>query len=629
MLHFIRERAKGWVAWFIVGLISIPFALWGVNSYLNGPSDAVTATVNGQPIKQIEFQRAYKQYRDRMREAMGDRFDPSLFEGESVKQSVLDGLIERKLLQLANAELGQRVSDSAINTLIKSTPAFQTEGKFDLERYRMLLARVGENPASYEAQLRIDILAKELTDAIQNTVVITPASIDTILRLEKQTRDIAYGVISAQSLSDQIQVSDQEVQAYYDMNKSKYLAPERVSINYIELSVDELAKAVEVNEQVLEQFYLENQNQFVGPEQRSASHILIEGDEAEALKTLSEIQQRLEQGQDFSDLARQFSQDIGSANDGGDLGYFQQNVMDPVFDQAVFSLSAIGDISEPVKTEFGYHLIKLTDIKQPEGKSFEAAHDDVEKMYRYRQAEDLFYEQAEKLADLSYENPDSLDITAESLGLEIKQTGEFTRDGGTGIASDKKIASVAFSEDVLSNNLNSAVIELSKTRLIVLHKNKHSLASQLPFDSISPAIAEQLKFEKARAKAKEQGEALLVQMKSGETSESLFSENDWYDTQVYSRASSEISAQILEHAFRLPQPTANSAEFTGFSASNGNYIVVKVTGVTEGNPAEVTDEDRDGLESYLVKTEGSSQVQAFIDSLKADADIKINREYLK
>ncbi len=629
MLHFIRERAKGWVAWFIVGLISIPFALWGVNSYLNGPSDAVTATVNGEPIKQVEFQRAYQQYRERMRVAMGERFDPALFEGQAVKQNVLDSLIERKLLQLANAELGQRVSDSAINTLIKSTPAFQTEGKFDPERYRMLLARVGESPASYEAQLRIDILAKELTDTIQQSVLITPASVNNIIRLEKQTRDIAYGVISAQSLSDQIQVADDEVQAYYDNNKSKYLAPERVSVNYIELSVEELAKTVEVDEQALKQFYLENQNQFVGPDQRRASHILIEGDEAEALKTLSTIQQRLEQGEEFSALAKEFSQDTGSANDGGDLGYFQQNVMDPAFDQAVFALSAIGDVSEPVKTEFGYHLIKLTDIKQPEGKSFEDAHDDVEKMYRYRQAEDLFYEQAEKLADLSYENPDSLDITAESLGLEIKQTEEFTRDGGTGIASDKKIASVAFSEDVLMNNLNSAVIELSKTRLIVLHKNKHSLASQLPFDSISPAIAEQLKFEKASAKAKEQGEAILAQMKSGETNEALFSESDWHDTQAYSRASSEISAQILEQAFRLPEPTANSAEFTGFSASNGNYIVVKVSGVTDGNPAEATAEDRDGLEAYLVKTEGSSQVQAFIESLKADADIKINLEYLK
>jgi peptidyl-prolyl cis-trans isomerase D len=218
MLHFIRERAKGWVAWFIVGLISIPFALWGVNSYLNGPSDAVTATVNGEPIKQFEFQKAYQQYRDRMRDSMGEQFDPALFEGQAVKQNVLDGLIDQKLLQLANAELGQRISDSAIKTFITSTPAFQTEGKFDPERYRMLLARVGETPASYEAQLRLDILAKELIDTTQQTVIITPVVVDNILRLEKQTRDIAYGVISAQSLSDTVQVTEEEVQKYYEDN---------------------------------------------------------------------------------------------------------------------------------------------------------------------------------------------------------------------------------------------------------------------------------------------------------------------------------------------------------------------------------------------------------------------------
>jgi len=629
MLHFIRERAQGWVAWFIVGLITIPFALWGVNSYLNGPSDAVTATVNGEPIKQFEFQQAYKQYRDRMRETMGERFDPSLFEGQAVKQEVLDSLIERKLLQLANLELGQRISDSAINMLIQSTPAFQTEGKFDPERYRMLLARVGQTPAMYEAQLRIDILARELTDSIQQSVLVTAASVDNILRLEKQTRDIAFGVIPAQSLLDQIEVKDEEVQQYYDANKAQYLAPERVSVNYIELSAEEIAKTVEVSDQALQQYYLENQSQFIGPEQRRASHILIEGDDSEALAILTDIQNRLQQGEDFADLAKALSQDTGSANDGGDLGYFQQNVMDPAFDQAVFALAAIGDVSEPVKSEYGYHLIKLTDIKQPEGKSFTDARDDVEKLYRQQQAEELFYEQAEQLADLSYENPDNLDVAAEALGLAIKQTEEFTRDGGTGIASDKKVVSVAFSDDVLINELNSAVIELSKTDLVVLHKNKHSLASQLPFESIAPAITEQLKFEKARAMAKQQGEAILAQMKSGEAAESLFNASDWHDTQAYDRASSDISVQILEHAFRVAEPEQGSAELTGFSANNGNYIVVKVSGVTDGNPADVSADDRDGLESYLVRLEGSSQVQAFIESLKADADIEVHVEYMK
>ncbi|NQZ54706.1 MAG: SurA N-terminal domain-containing protein [Piscirickettsiaceae bacterium] len=627
MLHFIRERAQGWVAWFIVGLISIPFALWGVNSYLTGPSDAVTASVNGDPIKQVEFQRAFQQYRDRMRESMGERFDPEMFEAMAVKQSVLDGLIEQRLLLAANNSLGQQVSDTAVNNLIQSNPAFQQEGQFNPERYRLTLARVGLSPASYEAQFRQDLLAQELTNNIQQSALVSSFSIDNILRLEKQTRDIAYGVISAQSLLDQVNIPDDDVQAYYDANQVNYMAPERVAIDYIELSVAELSKAVAVDEELLQQFYVDNQDQFLGPEQRQASHILIEGDDAESLVMITTIKQRLDDGEDFSVLAAALSHDTGSAKDGGDLGLFQRGVMDTAFENAAFALS-VGDISDPVQTEFGYHLIKLTAIQLPEGKSFADARQDIESSYRYQQAEELFYEQAELLADLSYENPDNLDIAAEELLLEIKTTEAFTRDGGIGIASHKKLVKAAFSEDVLTNELNSAVIELNKTHLLVLHKKKHILASQLPFESISPAIREQLKFEQARYKARKQGMATLTQLQAGELTTALFSDQDWHEAQSYGRASSDLSQQVLQKAFSLGRP-GSEAIFTGFTASNGNYIVVKVTSVTDGDPSEATEEERDGLQSYLSRTNGSSELQAFIETLRTDADIEVFTKYLR
>jgi peptidyl-prolyl cis-trans isomerase D len=627
MLHFIRERAQGWVAWFIVGLISIPFALWGVNSYLTGPSDAVTASVNGDPIKQVEFQRAFQQYRDRMRESMGERFDPEMFEGMAVKQSVLDGLIEQRLLLAANNSLGQQVSDTAVNNLIQSNPAFQQEGQFNPERYRLTLARVGLSPASYEAQFRQDLLAQELTNNIQQSALVSSFSIDNILRLEKQTRDIAYGVISAQSLLDQVNIPDDDVQSYYDANQVNYMAPERVAIDYIELSVAELSKAVAVDEALLQQFYVDNQDQFLGPEQRQASHILIEGDDAESLVMITTIKQRLDDGEDFAVLAAVLSHDTGSAEDGGDLGLFQRGVMDTAFENAAFALS-VGDISDPVQTEFGYHLIKLTAIQLPEGKSFADARQDIESSYRYQQAEDIFYEQAELLADLSYENPDNLDIAAEELLLEIKTTEAFTRDGGIGIASHKKLVKAAFSEDVLTNELNSAVIELNKTHLLVLHKKKHILASQLPFESISPAIREQLKFEQARDKAREQGMTTLTQLQAGELTTALFSDQDWHEAQSYGRASSDLSQQVLQKAFSLGRP-GSEAIFAGFTASNGNYIVVKVTSVTDGDPSETTEEERDGLKSYLSQTNGSSELQAFIETLRTDADIEVFTKYLR
>ena len=627
MLQFIRDQAQGWVAWFIVGLISIPFALWGVNSYLTGPSDVVVATVNGEPIKQAEFQQSFKQYRDRMREMMGERFDPAMFEGLAVKQSVLDGLIDQKLLFTASNKLGQRISDRDINGLIQSTPAFQSEGGFDPERYRMMLARVGLTPVAYEAQLRTDLLAQELTNNIQKSTLVTENSIDNVLRLEKQTRDIAYGVVAAQAQLEQVEVTEQEIRDFYDANKINYMAPERIAVDYIELSVVELAKVVEVDETSLQQFYVDNQDQFVGPEQRRASHILIEGDEKEALELLATIKQRLDDGEDFAVLAKEFSSDTGSAAEGGDLGFFQRGVMDPAFEEVVFSISTIGDVSEPVKTEFGYHLIELTAIKVAEGQSYADAREEIENVYRNQQAEELFYEQAELLADLSYENPDNLDVTAEELSLTIKTTDAFTRSGGTGIAANKKVIDIAFSEDVLNNELNSTVIELTKSHLLVLHKNNYIAASQLPFDSISPAIKEQLRFERARDMARQKGEAIMVQLKSGGSAETLFEENSWHEAQLYSRTSSEVSNQVLQQAFSLSKPSGE-AQFTGFTASNGNYIVVKVTAVHDGNPSDASEEDRDGLKSYLARSNGASELQAFIDSLEYDADIEIYIENL-
>ena len=609
MLHFIRERAQGWVAWFIVGLISIPFALWGVNSYLTGPSDVLVAEVNGEPIQQVEYQKALQQYRDRMRNMMGENFDPAMFEGLAVKQNVIDGLIEQKLLILAGQDLGQRVTDQTLFNIIKSTAAFQSNGQFDNDVYSMTLARVGLSPAQYESQLRVDILTQELAENTQRSVIVSDYDLNTVLRLDNQTREIAYGVVSAQEQVKQIVVTDEAVRNYYDEHLANYMAPEQMVVDYVELSVADLSKNLTVDDESLNAFYEKNKEQFVGPEQRQASHILVEGD-------------------DFAVVAKELSQDTGSAAEGGDLGLFQRGVMEPAFEEAVFSMTKIGEVSEAVKTEFGYHLIKLTAIQASEGKSFTDVRDQVEVLYRRQKAEDLFFEQAEKLANLSYENPDNLDVVAEELSLTIKTSTAFMRDGNTtGIAKNIKVANVAFSEDVLVHNLNSAVIELSKSELLVLHKNKHIIASQLPYESVAPAITEQLRYAGARDKAREIGEEILAKLKSGTPANSLFSGNEWHNSQSYTRMSKELSSQVLDRAFAVARPRSETS-FIGFTADNGNYIVANIISAKDGVAADAPQEERDGLKSHLTRTYGTSELQALIDSLKEDAKIKLYKENL-
>ncbi len=625
MLHFIRERAQGWVAWFIVGLISIPFALWGVNSYLTGPSDVIVANVNGEPIQQVEYQKALQQYKDRMRNMMGENFDPKIFEGFAVKQTVIDGLVEQKLLVSTGNELGQRVSDEALFNIIKSTVAFQKKGNFDADVYSLTLARVGLTPAQYEAQLRLDVITQELADNSQRTVIVTNHDINTLLKLENQTREIAYGVISAKDLLEDVIVTDDDVRNYYNEHLSDYMAPEQVVVDYVELSINDISKNIIVEESSLKTFYEENKEQFVGPEQRQASHILIEGDDA--LSIIESIQQRLDQGEDFAILAAEFSQDTGSVAEGGDLGLFERGVMDPAFEEAVFSMSAVGDVSGPVKTEYGYHLIKLTAIQASKGQSFAMAGEQVEALYRRYRAEDIFFEKAEKLADLSYENPDNLDVVAEELSLVIKTSPAFVKDGNSvGIAADRKVVSVAFSEDVLVNNLNSAVIELSKSDLLVLHKNKHITASQLPYESVAPAITEQLRYLSARDKAREKGEQILSSLKSGMAVDDLL-KDEWHPRQSYARVSEALSSQVLDRAFSVARPDTQ-APFIGFTADNGNYIIVNVISAKDGVLSDASQEDRDGLKSHMVRTYGTSQLQALIDSLKENAEIELFKEYL-
>lgn len=628
MLHFIREKAKGWVAWFIVALISIPFALWGVNSYMTGPSDVVVAKVNGERIKQVEYQQAFQQYRDRMRDMLGDKFDPTLFDSIAVKQSVLDGLIEQKLLLSASYDLGQQVSKDTLVKMIKATPAFQQDGVFNSDRYSLMLNRANFTPERYEAELFADTLRQELAQNIQKGTVITQSSIDNAFLLEKQMREVAFGVIPALSLVESITVEESEVQIYFDEHKINYMAPERISVDYIELSVEQLSKNIDIDESDLQTFYVDNQDQFVGPEQRKASHILIEGKEEEAFAILDEVKKRLAQGEDFALIAKELSQDAGSASDGGDLGFFERDVMDPDFEKTVFSMLKDGDVSDVVETEFGYHLIQLTGIKNGEGQSFYEAKSEIELLYRKQEGEKLFYEQAELLADLSYENPDSLDIVSEELGLEIKTSEQFLRMGNmSGIAKEQKIATAGFSEDVLTNDLNSAVIELSKSHLLVMHKNKHVLASQLSFDSVSPAITEQLRFTKARNNAVEQGEAILSKVKAGEDAKSLFDKINWIDKQTITRTDSNVSEQISSRVFAMEKPVS-STQYEGFTADNGNYIVLMVSAITEADATTMSKDKRELLRTDLTGVYADSELQAFIKSLRDNADIDVFEKYL-
>ena len=439
------------------------------------------------------------------------------------------------------------------------------------------------------------------------------------MKLENQQREIAYGVIKLEDFLSEVEVDESDVRDFYNANQSSYTTPEQISVDYLELSLDTVSSQIDVNDEQLQQYFIDNKTQFVGPEQRRASHILIEDNE-QAEQILAEIQTKFEEGQSFEELAEAYSVDVGSASSGGDLGTVQRDVMEATFEEAVFALENVGDISEPIKTEFGYHIIKLTDIDKSSNVDFADVKNEVALQYRRQQAERQFYDKAEELANLTYENPETLDVAAEALALEINTSGSFTRSGGSGIAENQAVIKAAFSDDVLNEDLNSQVIELSDTRLVVIRKNSYVDATLLPFDSVSPAITEQIRYQRASDLAYIQGEARLQELKSGAPANEVFVDN-WQPAAFYSRDSQNISAQILNQAFTLPN--AESTQYAGFTADNGNYVVVAVSDVQQGAIDDIEPEVRDGLVSNLTRLNGSAEMAAFLSALRSEAKIKI------
>ncbi|MBP6735153.1 MAG: SurA N-terminal domain-containing protein, partial [Chromatiaceae bacterium] len=436
MLQEIRERAQGWIAWGAVILISIPFAFWGIQSYIGGGTEPVTATVNGAEITARSFDRRVEETRMRLRERLGAAYRPELFEEQALRAQVLDGMIQEQLLLQASHDMGLRASNRELQAAILSNPAFQRDGRFDKATYDHMLELQGTSGPQYEESLRQRIVGTQLQRAVAASELATDFEMAEAIRLDRQQRRLAYLRVSKVGFLDTAPVPEEELQAWYQAHADRYLSPERVKLSYLVLDAATLDAGQPVDEEALRRQYDEEIERFREPEQRRARHILVTlaagadaAAEAEAKARIEAIQGRLAAGDDFATLARELSQDPGSAPQGGDLGMFGKGVMDPAFEQASFSLET-GTTSEPVRSQFGYHLIQVTEIQPETLKAFEEVREQLVAEAARGGAEAVFYDMAERLANLVYENPDSLEPAAEALGLKLQSSDWIGREGG-------------------------------------------------------------------------------------------------------------------------------------------------------------------------------------------------------
>ncbi|MFV3405240.1 SurA N-terminal domain-containing protein [Pseudomonas sp. NY15463] len=616
MLQNIRDNSQGWIAKTIIGLIVVLMALTGFEAIFQAASHSQDAAkVNGQTISQNELSQAVDMQRRQLMQQLGKEFDPALLDEKMLREAALKGLIERKLLLQGAEDAKFAFSDAALDQLILQTPEFQVDGKFSAERFDSVIRQMGYGRMQFREMLAQEMLIGQLRTGIAGSSFVTDKQVEAFARLEKQTRDFASLTFKADPAA--IKVSDEEVKAHYDQHAKEFMTPDQVVIDYVELKKAAFFDQVKVSDDELKALYEKEIANLA--EQRHAAHILIEVNDktsdAQAKARIEEIQQRLGKGEDFAKLAKEFSQDPGSANTGGDLGFAGPGVYDPAFEDALYKLTK-DQVSAPVRTEFGYHLIKLLGVQAPDVPSFASLKDKLTHELKTQQVEQRFVEATKQLQDSAFEASD-LAQPAQDLNLKVHTSAPFGREGGEGVTANRAVIQAAFSEEVMDEGANSNSIELDPETVVVLRVKEHRKPEQLPLEAVAKNISEHLAKEKATAELKAKADKLIAGLRDGSVKPAS---QNWKVQEAVTRGQDGIDPAQLQAVFRLGKPESKDKPvYASVVQSDGSLVVLQLRGVNEG--AAATEEEKAQIRRYLASRAGSQDFAAYRKLLEGKADI--------
>lgn len=637
MLQFIRDTAKGWVAWLIIGLLIIPFALWGINEYFQGGSAANIATVNGEDISLRIYQQTYQQQRARIKSMLGSNANPDMIDQFLKPEDIIDGLIERQLLIEAATDDGYRIADQSIVKQIQSIEAFQQDGRFSKPAYERALRNQGYSTGYFESSMLSDSLISQINSGIRGTAIVANAEVDNYIRLKNQEREITYLTIPVSQYEAKVVISDEEYQKYYDDNLQRFVNPEKVSLDYVELDIKDIQATISFTEEELLKAYDEQKDRYGVGEERQAKHILIQISDSEdeksvnkALDKANKIAARIKAGESFETLAKSSSDDSGSANQGGDLGFFGKNIMDPAFEAAAFAMKE-DEISDPVKSSFGYHIIKLEKIRAGSHKPFTEVREEIIKVHQQQKAEAQFFDKIELMANAAYEQPDSLDAVAEALNQKIKSTEKFPMSGGKGIAANQKLLQVAFSNDVLKQKYNSEPIEISVNHLVVVRLKEHEPETQKSLDEVKSEISKLLIKQAASAKAEEAGKETVKNLKQGSESTSVAKKLglEWKAKAYITRTENKLSRDLVDAVFKQKKPVEGKVSTNGIKLNTGDYVVYQLFNVKNPDVTKIADAEKKKFTSELSSLYSNAEYDKYLTSLKNQADILIFAENIE
>lgn len=611
----------------IIVLIVLSFVFAGVSSYVSSSGVTAAAEVNGEEISQQDVERAYQSQRARLEAQFGESIG-ALFSDENYlrdfRLNVLDRLIADTLVLQKAEELGLRVSDKQIREAIVQMPEFQTAGTFDNERYLMLLRQNGFQPASFSNYMRQQMTREQLARAVSASDFALPAEVTLANALQQQTRNAEYLIVDSAPFASEVELSDEEVNTFYEANLAQFDTQEKVNIAYVILSVDDLKGDVTVSDEEVEQYYTENNLLYKTAEERRVSHIIIEfGDDEAAAKAKAEaLVAELANGADFATLAQENSDDTFTAENGGDLDFITAGMMDEAFDDAAFSLAQVGDVSDVVETEFGYHIIKLTDIKPEEVTPLAEVSEEIRNQLATDKATDRFYSLQNDMANLAFEVPDTLEDVAGVANKPVKETGLVSAQLVPAPLNVPAVTSRVFDPAFIEEGLNSDLIELDDDTIAFVRIAEHEPQRTQSLDEVRTRILAQLRAEKAQQAAADWATNVVEQIKAGETPSLELGDVtlSWESKEALTRTSGELPRALVETLFTLGNAAPDNIDIA--ELGSGDVGIVKVTGINQ--PEALSEEDSAALAQQIATASAQTGYQAFIDSLRNAADVKIN-----
>lgn len=623
MLQNIRDRFTGGFAIAILALLCVPFVFFGINYNFIGSSYA--AKVNGEEISMFEFDNAYRQQLAQYGEFAAQL--PAEMR-ESIKENVLNGLVYETVVDQYLSEANYRIGNQMITESIQRAEEFRVDGRFSKDAYYGFLAERGIDPLVFEANQRIGLRQGQLQRGIAATAFVTPAEYRRYLNLVREQREVSVATFELESIADTIEVSDEDVQAYYDERTEEFSSPESVDFRYVELRRDELAQQVDVGEEELREYYEQSSGRYLQDEQRRASHILLEfgDDEAAAREQAAALLARVQAGEPFADLARQYSADGGTAGQGGELGMLPLSQLPGPLGDAIFSMRE-GEVTGPVKSEFGFHVIRLDEIRAGGPLPFEEVRAELEQELRAERADDLWRDKERELSDALFDAKD-IETMAADIGLPAKQASGFTRQGGEPFGSNQPAIDAIFSTDVLVERRVSDIIEIDANSAVAVQVTAYNEAAPLPLDEVRETIVSRIKTDRARAIALEKSTALQAALREGQDFAAAAEAAGAGDvtTSTIRRDNTEIDASVLAAVFRMKKPRPGKPRLDTVQTTSGDQAVIAVTGYAPGRPEAIPVAQRDEGKRRLAAQNGQSDYVAFVMELERNADVVRNRD---